>query len=679
MAERGVLVGFKGQSRVYFMLDADVDSKESGAIVAPDGTTQFVDFPKLAAFDSSVEPIKSNPFQRYLWAKPSQEDFKEWSELFITRSSPIPDILLYGVQIRSDFRVPKKKKAALDKKADIVSSIATAQSLSDRIALATQNLRFERKSIGRSIRFGARLAESFDPNAIDADNDGFIQDGTQWMRPALPQQRGMRSIAKLTRPDDITDELVRMVSDEEIEPLVKTLREALLAPTTRQMRNVALDVYPEIDTPRVIRVVGGNNKYSGASGSIEIGTKPLMDVETRAHEIGSRILDIAKARYERTGLKLQDLQKLGQEKRDDLNRISLSYLQGVQAVARNLGVPLKTDPVTGDYMPVFEYIPSRRPANQSLGRLHDKVGRIITDINDLVATASSMPEPSRSETLIKLREQFRETLGMYGAQVRKDFNKALKAANSPTIDEYDKAVRDFISFVSTENTRRAIIAREAWSILGELGIEFGGDIDAEPKRPTSRPTDIPLAEAVQKTAKEFIPKALIDELNEKLRTERKSALKIKDNEGSGGYFNQLEPAISTSGDPSTNLHELIHAVAWSNDSLQLLQQLVYMARQIGHKDEQSRKREVADRLVDGWEMPVPETAGGDTFDALHDDFPDFYAGRVYQDGSRETLTRAVDYFFDLHFSGASPDYDLLASLLGSLIIGTWSANNPDNR
>jgi len=39
------------------------------------------------------------------------------------------------------------------------------------------------KGLGQSIR---RAAEPFDPNAIDGDNDGIVQDGTQWARPSLP-------------------------------------------------------------------------------------------------------------------------------------------------------------------------------------------------------------------------------------------------------------------------------------------------------------------------------------------------------------------------------------------------------------------------------------------------------------------------------------------------------------
>jgi len=41
------------------------------------------------------------------------------------------------------------------------------------------------KSLGGSIRRGIRFAETYDPNAVDGDNDGVIQDGTAFQRPAV--------------------------------------------------------------------------------------------------------------------------------------------------------------------------------------------------------------------------------------------------------------------------------------------------------------------------------------------------------------------------------------------------------------------------------------------------------------------------------------------------------------
>lgn len=49
------------------------------------------------------------------------------------------------------------------------------------------------KSIGRRIGSAARSVQAFDPNAIDGDEDGLVQDGSPFERPAIPKPRGMSS------------------------------------------------------------------------------------------------------------------------------------------------------------------------------------------------------------------------------------------------------------------------------------------------------------------------------------------------------------------------------------------------------------------------------------------------------------------------------------------------------
>ena len=49
------------------------------------------------------------------------------------------------------------------------------------------------KSIGRRIGSAARSVQAFDPNAIDGDEDGLVQDGSPFERPAIPKPRGLSS------------------------------------------------------------------------------------------------------------------------------------------------------------------------------------------------------------------------------------------------------------------------------------------------------------------------------------------------------------------------------------------------------------------------------------------------------------------------------------------------------
>lgn len=58
-----------------------------------------------------------------------------------------------------------------------------------------QLLSYSQKSLGRSIR---RISEVFDPNAIDGDEDGIVQDGTMWARPALPGKPAIASLRSTT-------------------------------------------------------------------------------------------------------------------------------------------------------------------------------------------------------------------------------------------------------------------------------------------------------------------------------------------------------------------------------------------------------------------------------------------------------------------------------------------------
>lgn len=69
-----------------------------------------------------------------------------------------------------------------------------------------QVLSISKKALGSSIR---RLAERFDPNAIDGDEDGFVQDGTAYARPALPGAPAVTSMRSLGTPPPPSNEVKR--------------------------------------------------------------------------------------------------------------------------------------------------------------------------------------------------------------------------------------------------------------------------------------------------------------------------------------------------------------------------------------------------------------------------------------------------------------------------------------
>lgn len=50
------------------------------------------------------------------------------------------------------------------------------------------------KGLGQTLRRVGRSVEKFDPKAIDGDNDGIVQEGTPWVRPALPGSPAISSL-----------------------------------------------------------------------------------------------------------------------------------------------------------------------------------------------------------------------------------------------------------------------------------------------------------------------------------------------------------------------------------------------------------------------------------------------------------------------------------------------------
>jgi hypothetical protein len=89
---------------------------------------------------------------------------------------------------------------------------------------------------GNIRRFG-RLAESFDPNAIDADGDGVVQEGTPFKRPAAPNVRLNRGpVATRSRfwdygkPQITTDALDEVMPDAPDAPAHKPWRDVNISP-----------------------------------------------------------------------------------------------------------------------------------------------------------------------------------------------------------------------------------------------------------------------------------------------------------------------------------------------------------------------------------------------------------------------------------------------------------------
>jgi hypothetical protein len=57
------------------------------------------------------------------------------------------------------------------------------------------------KGLGQTLRRVGRSVEKYDPKAIDGDNDGTVQEGTPWARPALPGSPAISSLRSTSKGD----------------------------------------------------------------------------------------------------------------------------------------------------------------------------------------------------------------------------------------------------------------------------------------------------------------------------------------------------------------------------------------------------------------------------------------------------------------------------------------------
>ena len=55
------------------------------------------------------------------------------------------------------------------------------------------------KGLGQTLRRVGRSVEKYDPKAIDGDNDGIVQEGTPWVRPALPGSPAISSLRSTSK------------------------------------------------------------------------------------------------------------------------------------------------------------------------------------------------------------------------------------------------------------------------------------------------------------------------------------------------------------------------------------------------------------------------------------------------------------------------------------------------
>jgi hypothetical protein len=111
---KAVLAGSIGQDRIYYIIDANRNSKD-GAVVRPDGSAVFVYFFSFAAKAIGVRKNRSSRFLRFLWDSPQNPTKGSWYDTFILKTKPIDKKMLDGLNVVSKLG---KKQKSLKQKSD---------------------------------------------------------------------------------------------------------------------------------------------------------------------------------------------------------------------------------------------------------------------------------------------------------------------------------------------------------------------------------------------------------------------------------------------------------------------------------------------------------------------------------------------------------------------------------
>lgn len=191
------------------------------------------------------------------------------------------------------------------------------------------------------------------------------------------------------------------------------------------------------------------------------------------------------------------------------------------------------------------------------------------------------------------------------------------------------------------------------------------------------------AKGLSNTIKKWIPDAIIEVVNKRLKSTK--GLKVTKSQG-GGHWQPLANKIQTDGSEGTNIHEAMHMIASSDPFFNRAEKLILERRKAGTSADSRSSTRFVDRLRVGVQQSVGQiTDGGFTYGKGYNYFPDNfyrqYAGKVYVDGSRETLTTGMELVtgtvrtYTNESASAGTDWDHYDSTLGLLIVGGLRLQN----
>jgi len=195
-----------GRKRVYYVIDGPADS--DCLLLSPNGDTQLTSFISFISKTPNMEIIDNNKFGDFVWHGAKGKMSQRWHDVFISKVLPPPEETVLSVALVTEF--PRKRQTQITKFANAALEFKTLSDsgLGEKV-LGRRLANSFRSRTGRNITGGIRgfvRDAVYDARAIDADRDGWVQEGTQFARRATQRvernvgngRRGLASMARGT-------------------------------------------------------------------------------------------------------------------------------------------------------------------------------------------------------------------------------------------------------------------------------------------------------------------------------------------------------------------------------------------------------------------------------------------------------------------------------------------------
>lgn len=186
---KAVHVANSGEDKLFFLLETDKNSESaSGAIVASGKPVTYIDFFSYVSRKRSIDRIMNTQFHNFFWTGHSGELSERWQIHFIERLGQPDQLSLSGIEVLTEFESvrPKNRKEQLNAKSnraiEIKSLIGAGMNEKAFTSRPARTIGHAAGNVATGAVRGFRRGVRFDPDAEDADGDGFVQEGSQHAR-----------------------------------------------------------------------------------------------------------------------------------------------------------------------------------------------------------------------------------------------------------------------------------------------------------------------------------------------------------------------------------------------------------------------------------------------------------------------------------------------------------------